>query len=96
MSRIDKYTRTARTFHNLNRWIDTRIDALAALFSASLAAYLVYFQDTAAFNVGFSLTLAIDVSTMILWWVRTSNNLEVEGQSFLFFQFSMVHSHSLR
>ncbi|SJK98373.1 uncharacterized protein ARMOST_01638 [Armillaria ostoyae] len=81
MSRIDKYTRTARTFHNLNRWIDIRIDALAALFSASLAAYLVYFQDTAAFNVGFSLTLAIDVSTMILWWVRTSNDLEVEGNS---------------
>ncbi|PBK89813.1 ATP-binding cassette transporter [Armillaria gallica] len=79
MSRIDKYTRTARTFHNLNRWIDIRIDALAALFSASLAAYLVYLEDTAAFNVGFSLTLAIDVSTMILWWVRTSNNLEVEG-----------------
>lgn len=81
MSRIDKYTRTARTFHNLNRWIDIRIDALAALFSASLAVYLVYFQDIAAFNIGFSLTLAIDVSTMILWWVRTSNDLEVEGNS---------------
>ncbi|KAK0192591.1 hypothetical protein F5146DRAFT_1102469 [Armillaria mellea] len=79
MSRIDRYTRTARTFHNLNRWIDIRIDALAALFSASLAVYLVYFQDIAAFNIGFSLNLAIDVSTMILWWVRTSNDLEVEG-----------------
>ncbi|KAK0452213.1 hypothetical protein EV421DRAFT_1888046 [Armillaria borealis] len=93
MSRIDKYTRTARTFHNLNRWIDIRIDALAALFSASLAVYLVYFQDTAAFNGGFSLTLAIDVSTMILWWVRTSNDLEVEGQPFLFFRLERIQAY---
>ncbi|KAK0203772.1 hypothetical protein DFS33DRAFT_1431870 [Desarmillaria ectypa] len=79
--RIDKYTRTARTFYNLNRWIDIRIDALGGLFSACLAAYLVYFQDTEAFNIGFSLNMAIGVSGMILWWVRCVNLFEVQGKS---------------
>ncbi|KAF7319288.1 ATP-binding cassette transporter [Mycena chlorophos] len=32
LSRIDKYTRTARTFYNLNRWVCIRIDALGGLF----------------------------------------------------------------
>ncbi|KAK0458994.1 uncharacterized protein EV420DRAFT_1541764 [Desarmillaria tabescens] len=80
MSRIDRYTRTARTFYNLNRWIDIRIDALGGLFSACLAAYLVYFQDTEAFNIGFSLNMAIGVSGMILWWVRCVNQFEVQGK----------------
>ncbi|KAK0238173.1 hypothetical protein EDD85DRAFT_833297 [Armillaria nabsnona] len=79
MLRIDKYMRTGRTFYNLNRWIDIRIDALGGLFSACLAAYLVYFQDIEAFNVGFSLNMAIGVSSMILWWVRCVNQFEIQG-----------------
>ncbi|SJL07707.1 uncharacterized protein ARMOST_11057 [Armillaria ostoyae] len=79
--RIDKCMRTNRTFYNLNRWIDIRIDALGGLFSACLAAYLVYFQDIEAFNVGFSLNMAIGVSGMILWWVRCVNQFEVQGNS---------------
>jgi len=39
--RIDRYTRAARSFYNLNRWISVRIDVLGALFSAGLAAYRV-------------------------------------------------------
>lgn len=77
--RIDKYTRTARTYYNLNRWIDVRIDALGSLFSASLAAYLVYGQPQNASNVGFSLNMAIGFSGMILWWVRLLNMFEVQG-----------------
>jgi hypothetical protein len=58
LDRIDKYTRAARTFYNLNRyfmiifvgvhlltghrWVGMRIDALGGLFSAGLAGYLVY------------------------------------------------------
>ncbi|KAK0192579.1 hypothetical protein F5146DRAFT_1040547 [Armillaria mellea] len=80
MVRIDKYTRTGRTFYNLNRWIDIRIDALGGLFSTCLATYLVYFQDIEAFNVGFSLNMAIGVSGMILWWVRCVNQFEVQGK----------------
>lgn len=38
MIRINRYTRAARSFYNLNRWICIRIDALGGLFAASLAA----------------------------------------------------------
>ncbi|PVG02126.1 hypothetical protein CPB86DRAFT_772767 [Serendipita vermifera] len=82
MARIDKYTRCARTFYNLNRpvislWISFRIDLLGALFSACLAAYLIYVRPQSASNVGFSLTMAISFSGMILWWVRIGNEFEV-------------------
>ncbi|PBK77153.1 hypothetical protein ARMSODRAFT_949046 [Armillaria solidipes] len=76
LSRINRYTRTARTFYNLNRWVCIRIDALGGLFAAALAVYLVYFQDRTASTTGFSLNMAIGFSGLILWWVRTLNDLE--------------------
>ncbi|KAF7367211.1 ATP-binding cassette transporter [Mycena sanguinolenta] len=88
LDRIDKYTRTARTFYNLNRWVCIRIDALGGLFAASLAYYLVYFQTYNPSNVGFSLNMAIGFSGMILWWafsdlekVRVLNDFEIQGNS---------------
>ncbi|KAJ7785936.1 hypothetical protein B0H16DRAFT_1681200 [Mycena metata] len=81
LDRIDKYTRTARTFYNLNRWICVRIDALGGLFAASLAYYLVYFQSHSPSNIGFSLNMAIGFSGMILWWVRVLNDFEIQGNS---------------
>lgn len=79
ISRINKYTRAARTFFNLNRWICIRIDALGGLFAASLAAYLVYGHTKAAETTGFSLNMAVGFSGMILWWVRILNEFEVQG-----------------
>ncbi|KAG6857594.1 hypothetical protein H0H87_010162 [Tephrocybe sp. NHM501043] len=58
LTRINRYTRAARTFYNLNRWICVRIDAIGGLFAASLAAYLVYFQNQQASNTGFSINMA--------------------------------------
>ncbi|KAG7450174.1 P-loop containing nucleoside triphosphate hydrolase protein [Guyanagaster necrorhizus] len=79
LSRINRYTRTARTFYNLNRWVCIRIDTLGGLFAATLAVYLVYFQDRTASTTGFSLNMAIGFSGLILWWVRTLNEFEVQG-----------------
>ncbi|KAG6866019.1 hypothetical protein C0991_009427 [Blastosporella zonata] len=81
LDRINRYTRAARTFYNLNRWICVRIDAFGALFAASLAAYLVYFQNQQASNTGFSINMAVGFSGMILWWVRVFNDFEVQGNS---------------
>ncbi|KAJ7286214.1 hypothetical protein C8J57DRAFT_1446843 [Mycena rebaudengoi] len=81
LARIDQYTRTARSFSNLNRWISVRIDALGGIFAASLAYYLVYVQSHSASNIGFSLNMAIGVSGMILWWVRQMNEFEVQCNS---------------
>jgi ABC-type multidrug transport system fused ATPase/permease subunit len=81
--RIDRYTRAARTFYNLNRWVCVRIDGLGALFTAGLAAYLVYGGSamSEAHSTGFSLNMAIGFSSMILWWVRILNEFEVSGNS---------------
>jgi ABC-type multidrug transport system fused ATPase/permease subunit len=80
--KLDKYTRTATTFYNLNRWVSFRIDVLGGLLASGLAAYLVYAHhnmDPAI--VGFSLTIAVSVSQIILYWVRISNEFEVSANS---------------
>jgi hypothetical protein len=57
--RIDRYTRAARSFYNLNRWVCVRIDALGGLFAAGLAAYLIYGQRlSSSADTGFSITMA--------------------------------------
>jgi len=82
MMRIDKYIRSARTFHNLNRWISLRLDTLGAFFVAGLAAYLVYGPTSVnPSNTGFSLDMAVGFSLFIIWWVRILNEFEVTGNS---------------
>ncbi|KAJ7691269.1 hypothetical protein B0H17DRAFT_1159808 [Mycena rosella] len=58
MTTILKLTRATRTFTNLNRWVTVRIDLLGALFAASLAYYVVYFENNRPYNIGFSLNMA--------------------------------------
>ncbi|KAJ3931939.1 MAG: hypothetical protein NXY57DRAFT_961301 [Lentinula lateritia] len=79
--RIDHYSRPARTFYNLNRWIDVRVDAISNVFAAALAAYLLYVGHGDASNVGFSLNMAVGFSGTILWWIRIVNQFEVRGNS---------------
>ncbi|ELU44869.1 ATP-binding cassette transporter [Rhizoctonia solani AG-1 IA] len=68
LKRIDKYTRAARTFYNLNRWICIRMDALGGLFAAGLASYLVYYRTSVnASDTGFSLNMAVAFSGGIIW-----------------------------
>lgn len=40
------------------RWINIRMNLLAAAFSSGLAAYLTYVKSTTAANTGFSLNMA--------------------------------------
>ncbi|KAI0932658.1 hypothetical protein AcW1_000283 [Taiwanofungus camphoratus] len=80
-ARTDRYTRAARTFYNLNRWVCIRIETFGAVFSSGLAAYLVYGGALNASNTGFSLNMAVGFSGMILWWVRLVNEFEVSGNS---------------
>ncbi|CAK5284005.1 unnamed protein product [Mycena citricolor] len=79
--RIDRYTRAARSFYNLNRWISVRVDFLGSLFSATLAAYLVYGKHTNAGDTGFLINMAITFTQMLLWAVRIFNDFEVQGNS---------------
>ncbi|KAF9013114.1 hypothetical protein BDQ17DRAFT_1321012 [Cyathus striatus] len=79
MTRTDHYTRVARVSYNLNRWIAVRMDLLGALFTTSLATYLVRTRNASASNTGFSLTVALDFCLTILWWVRQYNEFEVQS-----------------
>lgn len=58
MDHINRYTRAARVFYNLNRWVCVRTDAIGGLFAAGLGVYLVYFQTQSTANIGFSLNMA--------------------------------------
>jgi len=71
--RIDRYTRTARTLYNLNRWINVRGDAIGAAFFSGLAGYLVYGTGAidkpgSAPNIGFSLNMAGMYLTCTYCW----------------------------
>ncbi|KAG1889339.1 hypothetical protein F4604DRAFT_1711826 [Suillus subluteus] len=81
LNRIDRYTKSGRMFYNLNRWVCVRIDIIGGGFSAGLAAYLLYGRGVhEASNIGFSLNMAVGFSSMILWWVRILNEVEVSGE----------------
>jgi hypothetical protein len=77
MQRIDKYTRAARTAYNLNRWICIRVDTLGGAFAAGLGAHVIYGRGMSSNDAGFTLTMAVAFSGMILWWVRVGNEFEV-------------------
>ncbi|KAI0258755.1 hypothetical protein BC834DRAFT_974824 [Gloeopeniophorella convolvens] len=82
--RIDNYTRAARAFYNVNRWVGIRIEFLSGLFSAALAAWLIYSPGNKSYlpsDTGFSLTMAVGFSGMIIWLVRCFNEFEVSGNS---------------
>ncbi|KIP03522.1 hypothetical protein PHLGIDRAFT_534840 [Phlebiopsis gigantea 11061_1 CR5-6] len=80
-ARVDRYTSAARMYRNLNRWISTRSETLAALFTSALATYLIYGSHRDASETGFSLSLAVGFSGQILWFVRVLNDFQVESNS---------------
>ncbi|CAE7167766.1 unnamed protein product [Rhizoctonia solani] len=81
-ARVDVHTRAARTFWSLNRWIAIRMDVLGGLFSAGLAAWLVYVRTGVDASVaGFALNTAVALSGGILWWIRTANEFQVQTNS---------------
>ena len=79
MKKIDHYIKVSRTSFNLNRWIGIRIDVLGATFTTALASYLLVRRSINAANTGFSLNMALDFCTLILWLVRSYNDLEVQS-----------------
>ncbi|KAF9481115.1 multidrug resistance-associated ABC transporter [Pholiota conissans] len=82
LKRIDHQSRMVRISYNLNRWIGLRADCIGALFTVSLASYLVYGdRHLGAANTGFALNMCLKFCGAILYWVRTFNDLEVQTNS---------------
>ena len=82
LKRIDHYSRIKRAAYSLNRWISVRIDLLGQIFTVALASYLVYGHSIGASNTGFTLNLAVDFCSVILWWVRIFNEFEVQSNRY--------------
>ncbi|THV06409.1 P-loop containing nucleoside triphosphate hydrolase protein [Dendrothele bispora CBS 962.96] len=78
---IDSFTQSSRLVWNLNRWIGVRTNTLANIFSAGLAAYLVYFGQHSSSTIGFSLNMAVAFSSGILMWIRIANIFETQANS---------------
>ncbi|KAH9059058.1 P-loop containing nucleoside triphosphate hydrolase protein [Lactarius vividus] len=70
------------SYRRIDRWISLRVDFLGGLFAAGLAAYLIYVPNERSLpsDTGFSLTMAIGFSGLILWWVRVFNDFEVKRE----------------
>ncbi|KAJ7650107.1 multidrug resistance-associated ABC transporter [Roridomyces roridus] len=79
LRRINKYTRTARTLGDLERWVGVRLAVVGNLLAAIIAIYLVYFRKDRANNVGFSLAMSAAFSMRILQWVRMFNDAQIQG-----------------
>ncbi|PCH35077.1 hypothetical protein WOLCODRAFT_155747 [Wolfiporia cocos MD-104 SS10] len=79
--RIDRYTRAGMSLYDLNRWISVRVDAFGAVFTASLAIYLVYGRTYDASSIGFSLNMAVTFGELIIWWIRVLTEFEISGNS---------------
>ncbi|KZV63784.1 P-loop containing nucleoside triphosphate hydrolase protein [Peniophora sp. CONT] len=74
--RINRYTRTATAYFDMDRWIHIRMDFLAGIFVASLGLYIVYGPGRTgilASDVGFSLSMAVSFASSILYWIRVMN-----------------------
>nr|GAT43190.1 ATP-binding cassette transporter [Mycena chlorophos] len=81
IAKINRYTRAARSFYNLNRWVSVRVDILGGILSSGLAAYLVYIRPTSAGDMGFVINMCMTATQMLLWAVRLLNDFEVQGNS---------------
>ncbi|KAF5392518.1 hypothetical protein D9757_002192 [Collybiopsis confluens] len=81
LDRINAYSRAARTFYNLTRWITLRLDLLGASFASALATYLVYVQQLNAATSGLSLNMGVGLSTLTLYLVQILNQVEIQSNS---------------
>ncbi|KAH9166801.1 hypothetical protein EDB89DRAFT_2245991 [Lactarius sanguifluus] len=70
------------SYRRIDRWINSRIDFLGGLFAASLAAYLIYIPNERSLpsDTGFSLTMAIGFSSLILCLERMHSYINAEQE----------------
>ncbi|KAK8059557.1 hypothetical protein PG996_009487 [Apiospora saccharicola] len=77
------YSMAAEAGYNCNRWVALKIDMATTLVTVAAGAIAIAQAGTVAAGlVGFSLTNATTLSSLIIMLVRAMNELEVELQSF--------------
>ncbi|KAE9402019.1 P-loop containing nucleoside triphosphate hydrolase protein [Gymnopus androsaceus JB14] len=79
LKRINYYSGPSVLYWNLSRWLNLRLDLLGNLFSAALAAYLVYVSHREASTTGFSLNMSVLFSSYLLYFIRNFSFFQVSG-----------------
>lgn len=81
--RLGRYNRATEANFNLNRWVALRCDFVTALVMVCAGAIAIANVGIIpAGLVGFSLTNASGLSQVILYFVRSANEVEVQMQSY--------------
>ncbi|EIN07942.1 P-loop containing nucleoside triphosphate hydrolase protein [Punctularia strigosozonata HHB-11173 SS5] len=80
-TRINHYTMLTRNLQNINRWVVVRINTLGAMFSAIVAASVLYGGLISVGDAGFALLQVLGFGTEVFVLVRFSNTAEVESNS---------------
>ncbi|THU87009.1 P-loop containing nucleoside triphosphate hydrolase protein [Dendrothele bispora CBS 962.96] len=78
---IDQYSRAARVFYNMQRWIAFRLPVISGTFISLLAAYLLYVSKQSASTTGFSLNMAVSFTIMLFMWMVVISNFEAQSMS---------------
>ncbi|ORY65077.1 P-loop containing nucleoside triphosphate hydrolase protein [Pseudomassariella vexata] len=77
------FERASETQFNCNRWVSLKVDMITSIVTVAAGAIALSQAGTVAAGlVGFSLTNATTLSSLIIMFVRDMNELEVELQSF--------------
>jgi ABC-type multidrug transport system fused ATPase/permease subunit len=82
LEKLDTNLRAYTNLYWVNRWGNIRVDTLGALMGAIAAFLALQYRDLSFGKVGFSLVNAAGLGQMILYLVRTLNDLEIELNSF--------------
>lgn len=79
--KIDILSRSSYCFYDINRWVSIRMDTLGSIFSCIVASYLVFSGKLEAGFAGFTISVVLSFSRMILYWIRIYNLLEIQANS---------------
>lgn len=58
-----------------------RVEALGGLFAAAVSIYFIYGSDLPAGYIGFTLSMVVNFADIVLDWVRSYNDFELQGES---------------
>lgn len=76
--KVNLYTRASLALYDSNRWVAVRVESLGGLFAGSVSVYFIYGSNMPAGYIGFTLSMLVNFSRLILSWVRVYNEFELQ------------------
>ncbi|KLO18945.1 P-loop containing nucleoside triphosphate hydrolase protein [Schizopora paradoxa] len=79
--KVNLYTRASLAFYDSNRWVAIRVESLGGLFAGSVSVFFIYGSNLPPGYIGFTLSMLVNFSRIILGWVRVYNEFELQSNS---------------